>query len=55
MVINTFIVAKLHSSDEMELKNMSKEVKSSTLTFLEYLERIYSNELLHHLRKQNSR
>ena len=55
MVINAFITAKLHSSDEIKLKNMSKEVKSSTLTFLEYLERIYSNELLHHLRKQNSR
>lgn len=54
-MINAFIIAKLHSSDEIELKNMSKEVKSSTLTFLEYLERIYSNELLHHLRKQNSR
>jgi hypothetical protein len=54
MVINAFIVDKLHNSDEMESKDMSKKVKSSPLTFLEYLEHIYDNELLHHLRKQNS-
>lgn len=53
MAINAFIVDKLHNSDEMESKDMNKKVKSS-LTFLEYLEHIYDNELLHHLRKQNS-
>ena len=54
-MINAFMIDKFHNSNEMELKNTTKEVKSSTLTFLEYLERIYSNELLHRLNKQNSR